>query len=433
MGKKKRKINFNQTIDIGFSSVSRKEQNHEQVKDILSQEKLAVLNQMKMQLPKAPESERLHETIDKIPDSGPFIIIIRNLDFSAGGADVCGFLHPIKPIRIDISNHSRLLKGRCLVFLSSKQDLIRAFEKNNKFLLNREVQMSIAKEAEVAEFRKILNGKSFRTENYNQFSSGSLNYDEPKGWTRRKIDPGETKTDSGITTNEMWSSLNIHEDILKAINELKFDEPTPIQQQVLPLAIRDHSDILGSAPTGSGKTLAFGIPLIMRVLEAKAKFGDPKIDFGPSSKLPKKRERQDEVSNSDVQPLKTEKKRRKIMDELAFIEELDPDSMNVVKIHDLSKKDVISPSWSDPKVSQEVPDSCVRGLVILPTRELAIQVTSHLRAIVTHVTSPSIAIESIVGGISFQKQDRILKQHKPDIIVATPGRLWEFIQAVSLN
>uniref|UniRef100_A0A0R3TBG7 ATP-dependent RNA helicase n=1 Tax=Rodentolepis nana TaxID=102285 RepID=A0A0R3TBG7_RODNA len=52
-----------------------------------------------------------------------------------------------------------------------------------------------------------------------------------------------------------------------------------------------------------------------------------------------------------------------------------------------------------------------------------------LRAIVTHVTSPSIAIESIVGGISFQKQDRILKQHKPDIIVATPGRLWEFIQA----
>lgn len=47
----------------------------------------------------------------------------------------------------------------------------------------------------------------------------------------------------------MWNSLYIPEDILKAISELKFDEPTPIQQQVLPLAIRDHSDVLGSAPT----------------------------------------------------------------------------------------------------------------------------------------------------------------------------------------
>nr|CDS25508.2 ATP dependent RNA helicase DDX24 [Hymenolepis microstoma] len=435
MTKKKRKINFTQTIDIGFSSISRKDQNDEQVKDILSKERLAALNQMKRQLPNAPESERLQEIIGKIPDSGPFILIIRNLDFTAGKTDVGGFLHPLKPIRIEINNQSKLLKGRCLVFLSSKQDLTRAFEKNHKFLLNREVHMSIANEAEVAEFHKILNSKSSGNENYNHCSFGILTHDESKGWTRKKTNLSEMKPpDSGITskgwylcvnskpytannnhtgnvTSEMWNSLNIPENILKAISELKFDEPTPIQQQVLPLAVRDHSDILGSAPTGSGKTLAFGIPLIMRVLEAKAK---------------SEREKQDEVSNFDEHALKIEKK-RKIMDELAFIEELDPDTMNVVKIHDLSKKSVIAPSFSDPKVSQDVPDSCVRGLVILPTRELAIQVTSHLRALVTHITSPSIAIESIVGGISLQKQDRILKQRKPDIVVATPGRLWEFI------
>ncbi|KAM3177733.1 hypothetical protein ACTXT7_003946 [Hymenolepis weldensis] len=237
----------------------------------------------------------------------------------------------------------------------------------------------------------------------------------------------------------MWNSLYIPEDISKAISELKFDEPTPIQQQVLPLAIRDHSDVLGSAPTGSGKTLAFGIPLICRVMEAKAKSGGvAESDFNHSpgemvphpklSKKVRKLERQNEIPDLDAITLKLEKKKRKTMNELAFIEELDPDTMSVVKVYDLSKKSVIAPASSDPKGDHEIPDSCVLGLVILPTRELAIQVTSHLRALVKHITSPSITIEAIVGGISLQKQDRILKQRKPDIVVATPGRLWEFIQ-----
>lgn len=121
-----------------------------------------------------------------------------------------------------------------------------------------------------------------------------------------------------------------------------------------------------------------------------------------------------------------EYKKRKVMKQLAFIEELDPDTMDVVKVHDLSKIDVVMPSVGTP-------DPCVRGLVILPTRELAIQVTSHLRALVEHISSPSITIEAIVGGISVQKQDRILRQRRPDIVVATPGRLWEFLQRVSLT
>ncbi len=49
----------------------------------------------------------------------------------------------------------------------------------------------------------------------------------------------------------MWKTLFIPDDILKAVEELGFDEPTPIQQQVLPIALRDYVDILGSAPTVS--------------------------------------------------------------------------------------------------------------------------------------------------------------------------------------
>lgn len=47
----------------------------------------------------------------------------------------------------------------------------------------------------------------------------------------------------------MWKSLLIPDDILKAIKDLDFEEPTPIQRQVIPLSIRDYADILGSAPT----------------------------------------------------------------------------------------------------------------------------------------------------------------------------------------
>jgi superfamily II DNA/RNA helicase len=41
-----------------------------------------------------------------------------------------------------------------------------------------------------------------------------------------------------------------------------------------------------------------------------------------------------------------------------------------------------------------------------------------------------LQIATVVGGMSRQKQERILKKH-PEIVVATPGRLWELIQEVN--
>lgn len=50
-----------------------------------------------------------------------------------------------------------------------------------------------------------------------------------------------------------------------ALNNAGFSEPTPIQNQAIPLALEGH-DILGLAQTGTGKTLAFGLPLMERLL-----------------------------------------------------------------------------------------------------------------------------------------------------------------------
>jgi len=50
--------------------------------------------------------------------------------------------------------------------------------------------------------------------------------------------------------------------ILKAITELGFDQPMPVQEKVIPLMLGDSCDIIALAQTGTGKTAAFGLPLV---------------------------------------------------------------------------------------------------------------------------------------------------------------------------
>ncbi len=59
-----------------------------------------------------------------------------------------------------------------------------------------------------------------------------------------------------------------------ALDKAGFTEPTPIQNQAIPLALEGH-DIMGLAQTGTGKTLAFGLPLIDHLLAQPGK-PDPK-------------------------------------------------------------------------------------------------------------------------------------------------------------
>lgn len=50
--------------------------------------------------------------------------------------------------------------------------------------------------------------------------------------------------------------------ILKAIQELGFDQPMPVQEKVIPLMLGSEDDIIALAQTGTGKTAAFGLPLV---------------------------------------------------------------------------------------------------------------------------------------------------------------------------
>ena len=113
-------------------------------------------------------------------------------------------------------------------------------------------------------------------------------------------------------------------------------------------------------------------------------------------------------------------------------------------------------SASPPETKSRRP---LRALVLAPTRELALQVSQHLNACLNHHdiaaisrenpkkgkrkaidkanekgssmprAPPPVSVAAIVGGMSTQKQRRILERGV-DVLVATPGRLWDVLEGV---
>lgn len=61
-------------------------------------------------------------------------------------------------------------------------------------------------------------------------------------------------------------ALGLPESLLQSLTAMKFESPTPIQEQTIPSALEGR-DILGTAQTGTGKTAAFGIPLVSYLLQ----------------------------------------------------------------------------------------------------------------------------------------------------------------------
>lgn len=133
-----------------------------------------------------------------------------------------------------------------------------------------------------------------------------------------------------------FNELNISNPIMKALENMGFEEATPIQAETIPYGIEGH-DVIGQAQTGTGKTAAFGIPMI------------EKID-------PRKRK--------------------------------------------------------------------IQGLVVAPTRELAIQVAEELNRLAKFKGVRALAI---FGGQQMDRQIRALKEG-PHIVVATPGRLLDHMR-----
>ncbi len=62
-----------------------------------------------------------------------------------------------------------------------------------------------------------------------------------------------------------FEKLGLSNDLLRAVTDLGFETPTPIQQQTIPLLSKELTDIVALAQTGTGKTAAFGLPMLERI------------------------------------------------------------------------------------------------------------------------------------------------------------------------
>lgn len=244
-----------------------------------------------------------------------------------------------------------------------------------------------------------------------------------KNWTSAALS-GCDDADADVSA---WKDLHVPAPVLKALSSLGFSSPTPIQALALPSAIRDRMDILGAAETGSGKTLAFAIPMIHHILEwrehpdSAAKSDTTEID---SLYLP----HEATESDKDNEPAAERADVRERDGDLNTDDEEDEEDggandikLGCVQVGEKAPFDPAPPEEAPSEGSQNRP---LLGLVLTPTRELAVQVKHHIDA-VAKFTNIQTAI--VVGGMSQHKQRRLLKR-RPEIVIATPGRLWDLVK-----
>ena len=160
-----------------------------------------------------------------------------------------------------------------------------------------------------------------------------------------------------------FNELNIAEPILKAVCEKGYNEPTPIQEQAIPVVLRGK-DIFGIAQTGTGKTAAFAIPILQMLSEDSAR---------------------DERS-SVIEPGASRRDRRG-------------------RSH--GKKEC----------------RAIRSLILTPTRELALQIGD---CFTDYGKYTGLKHTAIFGGVKQNPQTEKLRQGV-DILIATPGRLLDLI------
>ncbi|NWX35776.1 DDX24 helicase, partial [Notiomystis cincta] len=240
----------------------------------------------------------------------------------------------------------------------------------------------------------------------------------PSTATSKKVKNWTTEVLSASTDQKAdvsaWKDLFVPEPVLQALSYLGFSAPTPIQALALPSAIRDNMDVLGAAETGSGKTLAFAIPMIHSVLQWQ------------------------KSNNSTARNDSVSKESHQHHDETRWENEDEAEKVTHQQAEDSGAEDDASFTTGCVKVLENVEfdsddethsvDSHKKrpllGLVLTPTRELAVQVKHHIDA-VAKFTGIKTAI--LVGGMAAQKQERVLNR-KPEIVIATPGRLWELVK-----
>ena len=62
-----------------------------------------------------------------------------------------------------------------------------------------------------------------------------------------------------------FQDLGLNEDLLHAISDLGFENPSEVQDKAIPILLKEDTDLVALAQTGTGKTAAFGFPMLQKI------------------------------------------------------------------------------------------------------------------------------------------------------------------------
>jgi ATP-dependent RNA helicase RhlE len=174
-----------------------------------------------------------------------------------------------------------------------------------------------------------------------------------------------------------FAELGLESGYLKAIQSLGYTEPTPIQQQAIPVALTGR-DILGCAQTGTGKTAAFILPALQLTRQRGPAEGNAGADYAPGA------------------------------------------ASAGAGAHSAAGARHHASHVSHPQQARaEAARHPISTLVVTPTRELAHQIEEVGRACARY-TGQRIA--AVYGGVGYEPQLNKMRRGV-DLLVATPGRL----------
>ena len=190
-----------------------------------------------------------------------------------------------------------------------------------------------------------------------------------------------------------FARMGLAPELLQAVKDLGFTQPTIVQEKTIPLAMQgldDQSggakfiDLMVSSQTGSGKTAAFLLPVLHTLLKQQA-------DAVTKERADFERACAAAAAKGEAAPKRPRRK--------------------------------------DPTSSRNFKAATPGALVLCPTRELAQQVANDAIDLVRHCRGLRIA--NVVGGMPYQLQ--IARLQNADLVVATPGRLLDLQRSMQIK
>ena len=185
-----------------------------------------------------------------------------------------------------------------------------------------------------------------------------------------------------------FAELGLNEQILAGVESLGFTQPTPVQEQAIPLVLEGR-DLVASAQTGTGKTAAFALPTLQRIMGIT-------LDEPPAQPQEPVAEAQTEAAQAEEAPKPRRRRRR--------------------------RRGKGGAEASAPVASGE--PARPLALVVTPTRELAQQIERVVTTVCQHTGQRSVIV---MGGAKFDRQLKALARGC-DLLVATPGRLIDLME-----